>query len=252
VWIDGRVPTLPTPPSVQLYSVREAFAADPAATLARLAGLGLTRVEPFDLTENAALLATLLPENGLTAPSAHERFLATGVTPALEAAAQAGVELVIDPFVEPEHWQTRESVDAIAAGLNAAVGQAADMGLRIGYHNHAHELTSVFDGVTALEYFVDRLDERVVLEIDTYWAAIGGQDPVALLGRLGERVAAVHLKDGKVPGETIDQAPLGRGDLPVAEIVRAVPAAAVGVLEFDEYAGDLFDGIAASLAYLAR
>ena len=36
--------------SVQLYSIPEAVAADLPAALARLAGMGLTRVEPFDLS----------------------------------------------------------------------------------------------------------------------------------------------------------------------------------------------------------
>lgn len=47
--------------SVQLYSVRDAFAADPADTLRRLAAIGFTQVEPYGVVENVeALRAGLL------------------------------------------------------------------------------------------------------------------------------------------------------------------------------------------------
>ena len=48
-----RVPAL----SVQLYSVRDAVAADLPGSLARLAEIGLTRVEPFDLVSDPARAA---------------------------------------------------------------------------------------------------------------------------------------------------------------------------------------------------
>ena len=60
--------------SVQLYSVRDAFAADPAATLSRLAEIGFTRVEPYGVLENVAVLRGL-GDYGLSAPTAHARLI---------------------------------------------------------------------------------------------------------------------------------------------------------------------------------
>ena len=57
--------------SVQLYSVRQHLADDPSATLARLAEMGFTQVEPFGLMDHADMLRDQLPINGLTAPSSH-------------------------------------------------------------------------------------------------------------------------------------------------------------------------------------
>jgi sugar phosphate isomerase/epimerase len=90
----------------------------------------------------------------------------------------------------------------------------------------------------------------VVLEVDTYWAAVGGQDPVELLGRLGDRVRFVHIKDGPATADTSRQLPAGQGVIPVRGVLAAASALEVAVVEFDEYAGDLFEGIAASLAFL--
>ena len=61
----------------------------------------------------------------------------------------------------------------------------------------------------------------MLLEIDAYWAATGGADVPALLRRLGDRVIALHLKDGPLNGDKTAQLPLGQGDLPAADVVAA-------------------------------
>ena len=119
-----------------------------------------------------------------------------------------------------------------------------------------------FGGVSADEYFVDQLRDDVVLEVDLYWAATARQDVPALLGRLGDRVKALHLKDGVVgqnpfePGAPrmdatkLDQRPAGQGELPLLDYLAAAPSTEFGVIEFDHYAaGDIFDGVAASVEY---
>ena len=134
--------------------------------------------------------------------------------------------------------------------LNGAAAAAADHGLRVAYHNHDWELSTHFDGRPAFEHFTDRLDPAVLLEIDAYWAATGGADVPALLQRLGDRV------DRPAPqGRTAErrqvtaQLPLGQGDLPAADVVAAATALQYPVIEFDEYAGDIFEGIATSYEY---
>ncbi len=236
--------------SVQLYSVREPFGRDPGGTLARLAGIGLRRVEPFELVERAVVLERTLPASGLVAPTAHAHVVGVA-DPAevFEVAAALGVGTVIEPMVDPARWTGRAGVEEVAAELTELAGVAAGHGLRLGYHNHWFELESVLAGRTALEVFAAALGPAVVLEVDTYWAAVGGQDVPTLLRRLGDRVRALHLKDGPVDRDDRAQQPLGAGSMPVAAVVAAAPAVEVPVLEFDAYAGDIFDGIAASYAF---
>ena len=142
--------------------------------------------------------------------------------------------------------------------LNARAELAKTYGLRVGYHNHDHELRSIIDGQTALELFAANLDPAVVLEVDVYWATASGQDAPALLRRLGDRVKALHLKDGPMR-EGIstaelptDQKPAGQGDVPLAEVLAAAPGAEFGVIEFDHYDGDIFDGVAQSFTHLVE
>jgi sugar phosphate isomerase/epimerase len=159
------------------------------------------------------------------------------------------VGTVFDPRIDPQRFETVDGVAAVADGLNAAAAVAAKHGVRLGYHNHAEELLSVLDGTPALEVLAGHLDDAVVLEVDTYWAAVGGQDPVALLKRLGDRVTAVHVKDGPATPDPIDQVPVGQGTLPVRDILAAAPQA-LRVIELDDTRGDRFQAVADSVAWL--
>ncbi|MET0132079.1 MAG: sugar phosphate isomerase/epimerase [Kibdelosporangium sp.] len=238
-----------TKPSVQLYSVRDQFAADPHGTLQRLATIGFTKVEPYGVVDNAAALSTGLPASGLTAPTAHARLIDQDQRSVFAAAVQCGVGVVIDPFVPAEKWQDPADITQTATALNSAAKLATDYGLRIGYHNHWWELRSRIGGRSAFEHFADQLDPEVILEVDTYWATAGGADAPALLRRLGDRVHAIHVKDGGLAVDASGQVPAGQGQVPVADVLAAAPDA-LRVVEFDAYDGDIFDGIAASYAYL--
>ena len=237
--------------SVQLYSVREAFAADPAGTLARLAGIGFTQVEPYGLAESAPVLRTGLADHGLSAPTAHAKLIGVDQDEVFAAAIACGVGVVIDPFTPPERWEDEADIAATATALNEAAKKAADYGITIGYHNHWWELRNKIGGRSAFEVFVDQLDPRLVVEVDTYWATAGGADAPALLKRLGNRVHALHIKDGDLATDASGQLPAGRGRVPIPDVLAAAPAA-LRVVEFDRYDGDIFAGLAASLAYLSE
>ncbi|MHA6765172.1 sugar phosphate isomerase/epimerase family protein [Streptacidiphilus sp. PAMC 29251] len=235
--------------SVQLYSVREAFAADPADTLARLAGIGFTQVEPYGVVENLAALRTGLVANGLSAPTAHASLLGADQAAVFAAAAELGIGVVIEPLVDATHWQVAADITATATALNDAAKVAAEYGVTVGYHNHWWELESRIGDRSALEVFAEQLDPALVLEVDSYWATAGGADAPALLRGLGDRVRAIHVKDGGLATDASAQVPAGQGRVPVAEVLAAAPNA-LRVVEFDRYDGDIFAGLAASRAFL--
>jgi sugar phosphate isomerase/epimerase len=238
-------------PSVQLYSVRQEFSDDPQGTLRRIAEIGFRQVEPYGLVDHRAALEKALPAQQLTAPTAHIKLVGADLAEVFAAAVACGVEVVIEPAVRAEHWQSAADVADIATALNDAAKAATQHGLRVGYHNHWWELESQIDGRAALEVLADRLDPAVVLEVDTYWATAGGADTPALLNRLGDRVHALHIKDGDLATDASGQLPAGRGRVPIPEVLAAAPAA-LRVVEFDRYDGDIFDGLAESYAYLAK
>jgi sugar phosphate isomerase/epimerase len=236
--------------SVQLYSVRDAVAEDLDGAVARLAEIGLEHVEPYAFHERTDEYRRAFAAAGVTAPSGHAPVLASDNPGAIfDAAAALGMATVIDPFVPAEHWQTADQVAELAGRVNKLATLATERGLEFGYHNHAWELSTRIEGRHALDLFVEHLAPEVVLEVDTYWSGVGGADTPALLAALGDRVRLVHVKDGTLDGEVTKQQPAGSGEVDVPAILSAAPHA-TRVIEFDAYAGDVFEGIAQSLAWL--
>jgi len=235
--------------SVQLYTLRKALEQDFDGTLEKLAGFGFTQVEPFQLPALGDRLRTGLRQNGLTAPTTHVGLLDGNQDEICELAVELGIKTIIQPYVDPERWQAEADISQIAAELSDAARRAAPYGVRVGYHNHHFELESKISGVHALEVFADRLAPEVVLEVDTYWAYAGGADVPALLNRLGDRVVALHLKDGDGSLDTSKQVAVGSGVLPIWEIIAAAPDA-LRVVELDDSKTDLFEDVAASRDFL--
>ncbi len=98
-----------TPISVQLYTIREAIAADAIAALQRLAALGFDTVEGFALPQLADRYAEALPAAGLAMPTCH-------------------ASLCSSRGVDPEWWTTRADVEQVAAELSAIAPRAAGVG----------------------------------------------------------------------------------------------------------------------------
>lgn len=237
--------------AAQLYTIREALREDPDAALAKLAGIGYRNVELFDMVGFGRPLAEALGRAGLRPVSAHQSMVGKDVGAVLEAAEIFDVRLVVDPWVDPDRWTTPEAIAGVAGALADAARAAEGTGVTIGYHNHWFELEQRFDGQTGLEVLAAALPPEVVLEVDTYWAAVGGEDPAALLGRLGDRVLALHLKDGPISRDTKAQVAVGAGAMRIPGIVAAAPAA-LRVVELDDCEGDRFEALADSRAYLER
>ncbi len=255
--------------SLQLYTVDKALAPDLDGGVARLAAIGFDTVEAFAFVGRAAQLRTAFDAHGISARTGHA-FLVEESIPLPDGtvmtapshaetfaeASALGLEIVIDPFVGPDHWTTREGVERVAARLNAAAEEAAGHGLRVGYHNHDHELRPRIDGKPALQVLAELLDPRVVLELDLYWASAAGIDLVPFIEELGDRIVAVHVKDGpmregistaQVP---TDQTPAGQGDVQLADALAAASALEYAVIEFDGFDGEIFDGVEQSYRWL--
>ena len=236
--------------SLQLYTLRNAIQEDLPGTIRKVAEIGFTQVEPYNFVATAQELGAALRENGLSAPSGHAPLLSQDQDQIFAAAKELGITTVIEPYIPAERWQSAEDVQATAALLNEAARKGAEYGIRVGYHNHQWELESIIEGRTALEYFADLLDPELVLEVDTYWVAVGGQDPVDILGKLGNRVKFIHIKDGPLTTDTKAQLPAGQGKVAVLDVIAAAKSLEVGVVEFDDYSGDIFEGINESLSFL--
>jgi sugar phosphate isomerase/epimerase len=106
------------------------------------------------------------------------------------------------------------------------------------------------DGRHGLEVLADQLSDGVVLEVDTYWAKVGGADVPALLKRLGDKVRYLHVKDGPAAAKEDAMTAVGGGVMPVAQILAANPAVEWHVVELDRCDTDMVQALADSYTYL--
>ncbi|MEV6103789.1 sugar phosphate isomerase/epimerase [Streptomyces sp. NPDC051940] len=239
------------PLAVQLYTVREQLAADRKGTLEALASCGYRSVEAYDVLDGPEEQRADLDAAGLTVCSAHVPALGERAEDAFRGAGVLGTDTVFVPYLPPERFADGDGVRQVARDLNEAARRAAGHGLRLGYHNHEFELAQHVGGRPALEVLADQLDDEVLLEVDTYWAAVGGQDVVPLLRRLGGRVTHLHIKDGPLdkaePMTAVGAGRMAMGAI-VAEAVK--PPAKKLIVELDRCATDMLTAVRESHEWL--
>jgi inosose dehydratase len=134
------------------------------------------------------------------------------------AAAGGGLVLLADaerperaavsgrPDAMAQHALSDEQLDLAAERLDRAAARCAERGLRAAFHPHA---ASYVESPEEVEAILERTD--LPLCIDTGHAVVGGGDPVDLVGRHGDRLAHVHLKD--VDGAVLERLRAGEIDM---------------------------------------
>lgn len=241
--------------SLQLWSLRTAIEAGGwETTLRRLPTIGWSMIEPFavDITSKE-IVRGQATEGRLVSPTCHGFLDGDRVEATLAAAAAIGACTVFHPHFAPEWWADEAAIARTATTLTDAAELARRYGITVGFHNHDFELTHKVHGAPAFDLLIDSLPSSVVVEYDIYWATAAGLDPVEEVSRLGDRVAALHVKDARTAPGALEQCALGEGDLAVHEVIDAAPRSALVVLSLDLMAGDapaLWRAVEASRAWL--
>jgi sugar phosphate isomerase/epimerase len=241
------------PLAVMAYSVLEPALADLEGTLARIVDLGYLGIETYGIVEHygAARVRAALDAAGLTLASAHTPFPAgPDAERILDSAEELGATTLVWSM-EREEFDSPAAITAGLARVNEAAENAGARGMTIGYHNHFAEFANAFAGGRAYDLLLEQLDPRVVVELDAYWAVMGGADPAAVLADLGDRARLVHIKDGPAVSYEDDvMVPIGEGDIDW----RAVLAAGTGlrwhIVELERLHVDVFDALATSRDHL--
>ncbi|MDR2104002.1 MAG: sugar phosphate isomerase/epimerase [Treponema sp.] len=188
---------------IQLYSVRNHMEKDPIGTIRHVVQAGYRYIEAAN--HNAAQdhgvgfgvgaqeIKKILDDAGAQIFSAHIHPIDTEIIkPVLEYYTQLGTKYIVVPM---DFFTGPAEAIAKSKTFNAVGELCAKAGLKLLYHNHFHEF-QIFDGKTAFDLIMENTDPALVgAELDTYWAVRGGQDPVKVLAKYGERMRLIHQKD---------------------------------------------------------
>ncbi len=196
---------------LQLYSVRNHMKEDPVGTLKKVSEMGYKYLETFSHPEAnkpetfglgmpVKEAKDLLDSLGLKVVGAHFYPL---VPECLDEYCEYYAELGVDKVGCGGTWVV--DLEKKVPYLNLAGAIAKKYGLKYYYHNHYHEFR-MHDGEYVLHRYYQETDpELVSFELDLYWAARGGMDPVAEMEYFKDRLLLIHQKDfAKDAGETLD------------------------------------------------
>lgn len=237
---------------VQLYTVRDRMAQSVSDTLARIAAIGYREVEFAGLFGTPAReMAALLGDLGLSAPSTHIDLgrLGDGLDAALDEAEVLGHRWLVCPYT-PVELRTADGYRGLADRFNAVGSAARARGLAFAYHNHDFEFADLGAGETGLGILLERGEPGLVsIQLDLFWAAHAGQDPLAWFAAHPGRFASVHAKDRTAQG---DMVAVGDGMLDFATLIAAGTTAGVEhvFVEHDQ-PDDSLESVSRSYRYLA-
>jgi sugar phosphate isomerase/epimerase len=238
---------------VMMYTVLAEARADLEGTLERLAKLGFAGVETYGLVEQygPARVRDAIASAGLALTSAHTPFPAGERAEAiLDANQELGAQILVWSM-EREEFDSPDTIRRGVERVNEAAESAAARGMRIAYHNHFAEFANVFDGKQAYDVLLDALDDRVLVELDAYWAKMGGADPAEVLARLGDRVRLVHVKDGPAVSYEHDvMVPIGEGEIDWTGALATPSGVQWHIVELERLHINTFEALQRSCDYL--
>ena len=217
--------------AIQLYTLREAAAADMDGTLARVAEQGYTAVEFAGFNgHTAAQVRTMLDKHGLRAASAHIPLpnFQDRLDGVVEDLVALGAEWGVVPWVAPND-RTERTMRGYAEQFDGYAERLRSAGISFAYHNHDFEFAdTTAEGKTLFDTLVSVTTPGLVFfELDAFWAAVGGFDPEQVIRDNADRIALLHLKDGSIGPGSHKDAPFGQGDLAWEPILAAARDAGV-------------------------
>lgn len=181
------------PIALQAYSLRHTFAAHPLETLKTIKEAGYDGVELYGNSFAPEFYAALLKESGLVCAGWHTGFedLLNNFDAVVSRNLAVGNRNIAIPYLKLEdnvRWANA------AAAMNKMAEKLARYGIRLGYHNHAHEFIPGEDGLTPWEVVAKNTYNEVFMQLDTGNAMDGNADVLAELEKNPWRARTVHFK----------------------------------------------------------
>lgn len=255
------------------------MASQPASTLEKLAAIGFKHVE-LPMFPDLEMLQDISNDIGISLSGLHIPLAygnqqwdvyknkgmdipaTTDFNRLLEQVVKCGISTVTVPYLFDFERSDSDWPLIVSEHLNNLGEQAQHAGVQLCYHNHHYEFVAQGNGVP-FDTLIAHTDAQLVkLELDVYWLAMAGLDPVSMLHKHASRLQALHIKDLKnhIAGfETLDAGaltsavvPLGSGILDLQGIHQAA-AAIPHLYKYIELEGPYFNNLASlekSLRYM--
>jgi sugar phosphate isomerase/epimerase len=218
---------------LQLYTLRNEVGKDLAGTLKRVAEIGYKEVELFGYNNGTYFgktpkeMRAVLDGLGLKTPSGHFMLgqLQKDWDKAVDHAKEMGQQYMVCAYLFPQERKTADDYKRYVDVFNRAGEACQKAGIQFAYHNHDFEFQAI-DGQLPYDILLKTDPKLVQMELDLYWAAFAGKDPVELFKANPGRFPLVHLKD-MAKTEKREFAEVGTGSIDFQRILDARKTAGI-------------------------
>lgn len=218
-----------------LYTVRDAMAKDPKATLQAVADAGYTYIEATGYSEGKFYgmepleFKSYLNSISLIPKSIHQSAVNLNNADQMMAdVAAAGFEYFVIPVPpmgmfyfnqETKRMAMKGTADELANILNLLGEKSQKAGLKLLYHNHDFEFLPDANGTVIIDYLLANCPPELVnFQMDLFWVTKAGRDPIVYFKEYPGRFKAWHVKDMSNSGVF---APVGTGTIDFKRILAA-------------------------------
>lgn len=197
---------------IQLYTIRDAMAADVAGTLKKVSDIGYKNLELAGYADGKfygfapSEFKKMVNDLGMEVLSSHAAVESTGITPETakvmaDAHAEVGVKYCVQPWVNDQD-RTIDTYKKMIADWNEVGRIMKGVGIQFAYHNHNFEFATIDGIVPYYDIFMPEMDaDLITMELDLFWASKAGQDPIAMFNKYPGRFQLLHFKDMKTKQE---------------------------------------------------
>jgi sugar phosphate isomerase/epimerase len=225
---------------LQLYSVRDDMAKDPAGSLKALAAMGYVYVEHASYTDRkfygytASEFRKILDDLGLKMISGHtvmapQHWDETGKDftdswkYTIEDAAIMGQKYIISPWMDESMRKTYDDLLHWMDIFNNCGRLCQKQGMKFGYHNHDFEFSQQLNGDKVFDIMMKNIDPAmVVVQLDIGNLYNGGAVALEVVNQYPGRFENIHVKDEiKAGGEGggFESTILGEGIVSAREVI---------------------------------
>ncbi|WP_318614497.1 sugar phosphate isomerase/epimerase [Sporosarcina sp. YIM B06819] len=242
---------------LQLYSIKDSSEKDLLGTLEKVAKMGYNGAQFagfFNL--DAADVKAKMDSVGIKAAGSHVQIeqLQHRLDETLKYHEIIENDLIIVSSLPKEMRTTADDYKRSAAILDKIGGNLYARGFKLAYHNHGFEFES-FDGTTGFDIlFGNTTSDHLKMELDCFWAAYAGHNPIEIIEKYADNCVSLHIKDMIVKDNQYISTELGTGTLPLADFVRK--GNEVGalwlVVEQEEFTKDPLDSAEVNVKEIRR
>jgi len=236
--------------AAQLYTLREYLKTEQEfeETLKKLKEIGYTAIQLSGLGfSNIKFIKDTADKYGMNICATHTSFdrITQEFDDVVKEHKAWGCKYVGIGSMPPHYRENAEGYSRFAKEASEIGRKFKQNGLTLVYHNHSFEFEK-FDGLTGMDILFNESDsEALDFEIDTYWVAIGGANPIYWINKVKGRMGIVHFKDLAIQKGTQIMAEVGEGNLNWTGIIKACDATGViwAAVEQDVCQRDPFDSL---------